>query len=601
MSRAAEASRGRAIEAHRGRAVLALVRVAGAMVLLGMVLGAALTWWLSGVDDRQLAEVWLRQQINRHLNPAAIFQAQQQAGFVITGETAEHFAAMKMLTRAGLAGSVLAVLLATGVTLLVRRQWINAAHRASLDQVKRGNRIATPQELASLLALATKRGSPIMLGGVPVPPEDETRHMLLAGRSGSGKTTALRALVRQIDRRGEHAVIFDADGSYVQFFYRAERGDIILNPWDARSARWNPLADVRDIADARRIAAVLVPKPAGLTEGAIWYEQARAVLAQVMVHLVQQGRAGLDDLAAMLTGASIDELRTVVAGTPAARAFEPGAEKATASVVFMLTGAANIVATLASVDPAAPAFSFDRFYRELDRHDGLAPMIFLAAPRRVREAAAPIIAAWVDAAASAILQRPLDTAPKAWLFLDELASLPPIQSLLVLLPEGRKYHACVVLAFQTIAQLVQAYGQEGAQVVAGQTATQLIMGVDTATAKWGVELLGTVEVENQRPTETLGSDQDGRGSLATTRERKSLVIDAELMNLPIGQAYLRISGQPLALVTIDPPSDMPTIAPSEVPVAPAIGQTSTPSATPPNTAAPRIEDRDDWLTTGGPF
>lgn len=597
MSRAVEASRGRTIEAHRGRAVLALVRVAGAMALLGMALGTALVWWLSGSDDRLLTEVWLRQQISRHLNPVAIFQAQQQAGLLVAGETAEHLAAMKMLTRAGLAGSVLAVLLATGVTLLVRRQWINAAHKTSRDQVKRGNRIATAQELASLLALATKHGSPIMLGGVPVPPGDEARHMLLAGKSGSGKTTALRAIVRQIVRRGEHALVFDADGSYVRFFYRAERGDIILNPWDARSARWNPLADVRDIADARRIAAVLIPKPAGLTEGMIWYEQARAVLAQVMVHLVGEGRAGLDDLAAMLTSASVDDLRAVVAGTPAARAFEPGAEKATASVVFMLTGAANIVATLASVDPSAPAFSFDRFYRELDHHDGPAPMIFLSAPRRVREAAAPVVAAWVDAAASAILQRPLDTAPKAWLFLDELASLPPIQSLLVLLPEGRKYHACAVLAFQSIAQLRQTYTDHGAEIITGQTATQLLMAVgDTATAKWGVDLLGTVEVENQRPTETLGSDQDGRGSLATTRERKTLVIDAELMNLAIGQAYLRVSGK-LALVTIDPPQDMPAIAPDEVPVAPAIGKTATPSTPAP---ASRIEDRDDWLT-GGPF
>ncbi|MGJ0239445.1 type IV secretion system DNA-binding domain-containing protein [uncultured Novosphingobium sp.] len=218
--------------------------------------------------------------------------------------------------------------------------------------------------------------------------------MLLAGRSGSGKTTALRQIVRQIAQRGEHALVFDADGSYVECFYRPDRGDIILNPWDQRSARWNPLADVHDIADARRIAAVLVPKPTGLSEGTIWYEQART---------------GLDDLAAMLTGASVDELRTV--------------------------------ATLASVPASAAPFSFDRFYRELDWHDGPAPMIFLVAPRRVREAAAPIVAAWVDAAASAIFQRPLDTAPKAWLVLDELASLPPIQSLLSLLPEGRKFHA----------------------------------------------------------------------------------------------------------------------------------------------------------------
>lgn len=112
----------------------------------------------------------------------------------------------------------------------------------------------------------------------------------------------LRALVQQIAARGEHALIFDADGSYTQRFYRPERGDIILNPWDRRSARWNPLGDVRDLADARRIAAVLIPKPQGLTEGAIWYEQARAVLAQLMLHLVRRG-AGLDDFAAMLARA----------------------------------------------------------------------------------------------------------------------------------------------------------------------------------------------------------------------------------------------------------------------------------------------------------
>jgi type IV secretory pathway TraG/TraD family ATPase VirD4 len=494
---------------------------------------------------------------------------------------------MTLLWHMLFAGITFAVPLATGVTLLVRRLWINAARKAALDQVLRGNRVATAQELAALTAFARKHGAPIMLGGVAIPTGDETRHMLLAGRSGSGKTTALR----QIAQRGEHALVFDADGSYVERFYQLGRGDIILNPWDRRSARWNPLTDVHDIADARRIAAVLVPKPQGLSEGAIWYEQARAVLAQVMVHLVGQGRTGL---AAMLTGASVDELRTVVAGMPAARAFEPGAEKATASVLFMLTGAASIVATLASVPASAAPFSFDRFYRELDRHEGLAPMVFLAAPRRVREAAAPIVAAWVDAAASTIFQRPLDTAPKAWLVLDELASLPPMQSLLSLLPEGKKFHACIVIAFQSIAQLQQAYGQEGTQVVTGQTATQVLMATgDTATAKWAVDLLGTVEVETQRPTDTLGADKDGRGSLATARERKTLVIDAELAGLGIGQAYLRLSNHPPGLVAIDPPEDLPAIAPDHIPVTPALARVAT-ASTP--ALASRIEDRDDWWT-----
>lgn len=594
MSRSVEASRGRAIEAHRGRAVLALVRIAGAMALVGMALGAMLAWSLSSTEVQHLSEMWLRQQIYQHLNPAAIFQTRQPIPARSLGETPEHFAAMVLLWRMLIAGLAIAVPTTMGVPVLVRAHWIDAARKASLDHVKRGNRVATAQELTSLLAFATKHRTPILLGGVPIPPQDEARHMLLAGKSGSGKTTALRALVSGIAERGEHAIVFDADGSYVEHFYREDRGDILLNPWDARSGRWNPLADVHDIADARRVAAILIPKPKGLTEGAVWYEQARAVLAQVMLHLARQGCTGLNDLAAMLTGATIDELRGIVAGTPAARAFEPGAEKASASVAFMMTEAASIVTMLAAIPASAAAFSFDAFYRELDKHGGAKPMIFLAAPRRVREAAAPIVAAWIDAAASAVLQRPLDTAPKAWFILDELASLPPVQSLFVLLPEGRKYHACVVIAFQSIGQLHQAYGQDGSQVVTGQTATQLLMAVgDSATAKWGVELLGTVEVETQRPTETLGGDKGGRGSLAVTRERKTLVIDAELMGLAVGQAYLRLSGYPPALVAIRPPQDVSVIAPALVPAMPVIGRAVLASAP---VSVSRIEDRDDWWT-----
>ncbi|GAA3693679.1 hypothetical protein GCM10022268_00730 [Sphingomonas cynarae] len=239
-----------------------------------------------------------------------------------------------------------------------------------------------------------------------------------------------------------------------------------------RTARWNPLADVHDLADAQRIAAVIIPKPKAVSEAAIWYEQVRAVVARIMLRLVREGRADLTILAAQLAAASVDELRAIVAGTPAGRAFEPGADKAASSVAFMLTGAADIIGILASVPDNAPFFSFDKFYQALDQHEGAKPFVFLAAPSRARESAAPVVTAWVDAAAAAILQRPIDTATNAWLMLDEVASLPPIQSLLTLLPLGRKYHACITLAFQSIAQLRQTYGNESAEVVTGQTATQ---------------------------------------------------------------------------------------------------------------------------------
>jgi type IV secretory pathway TraG/TraD family ATPase VirD4 len=597
---ALEASRGRAIDARRARAALTLARVAVAVALIGMIIGAMLVWLTAGADDRQLAETWLRSRLYQNVNPAGIFEAQQLGAVPSTIVSPEHVAAMHMLRRMLAAGIMIALPLAAGLTMLVRHHWIEAARKAALDQVLRGSRIATAQELASLVAPGKFKGQPLRIGGVPIPPQDEARHMLLAGKSGSGKTTALHALVREIEGRGECALIFDPDGSYVQHFYRPGRGDVILNPWDTRSARWNPLADVAGLADAYRVAAILLPKPANLSESSIWYDQARAVVAHILHHLVQTGNTSLAELTAMLNTASAEALRRITAGTPAARVFEAGGERATASVLFMMTLAARTVSMLAAVPEKAAPFSFDAFYTALADHDGARPFIFLAAPRRYREAAAPIIAAWIDAAASAILQREPGHAPNAWLFLDELASLPPIQSLLTLLPEGRKHRACTVIAFQSIAQLRQTYGNEGTEVITGQTATQIFMAVgDSATAKWAVELVGMVEVEHQRASETLRPDKDGHGSLAVHRERKSLVIDAELTGLPIGEAFLRLAGYPIARVRIEPPKAMPTIAPAFLPAPTAL--TPIPSNTTPPAQPSRIEDREDWLGIGGLF
>jgi len=606
MNRAIEASRGRVIEAHRSNAVMTLLRVAAVGGLLGMVLGTALTWATISAGDRVLAQVWLRHEINERLNPAAMLQAQQSpptyTGFGVPASP-EQVAATGMLHRLGYIGVPFAVLLAIGLPTLLGRQWIKASREAARDQVKRGNRIVTPQELASRLAWTRKTGAPIELGGVPLPPENETRHLLAVGQSGSGKSTALRGIVRQIAARGDHALVYDPDGSYIGSFYNAARGDIILNVWDARTARWNPLADIADPADAYRLAAILLPLPKGRGDNDIWYDQARAVIARIIYRFVREGRTDLDQLATTLTVANIDELRELVARTEAARAFEPGAERASSSVAFMLSQPARIVAMLAAVPTSAQTFSFDAFYAALDQHEGDRPFIFLTAPRRYRDAGLPVVTAWLDAAASAILQRDTNAPCRAWLILDELPSLPPITSLMTLFPEGRKYGAAITIAFQSVAQLRDKYGEEGVHIITGQTSTQLIMSVgDHPTATWAVELCGTVEVENQRTTESLDGNAKGeRGSFATHRERNSLIIDSEVTGLATGQAYLRLSGYPLARVTIDPGPTMPDIAPAWVPapvtmpdIAPVSGDT-TPAR--PHIEV-RIEDGDDWLTAG---
>ena len=75
----------------------------------------------------------------------------------------------------------------------------------------------------------------VALAGVPLTLEDETMHIAAIGATGSGKSTALRALIAGASRRGDRQVVADPDGSALSIFHRP--GDIILNPYDARCTR----------------------------------------------------------------------------------------------------------------------------------------------------------------------------------------------------------------------------------------------------------------------------------------------------------------------------------------------------------------------------
>lgn len=75
----------------------------------------------------------------------------------------------------------------------------------------------------------------VTLAGVPLSREDETMHVAAIGATGSGKSTALRALMADAIRRGDRQVVADPDGAAMSAFF--EPGDVILNPFDRRCAR----------------------------------------------------------------------------------------------------------------------------------------------------------------------------------------------------------------------------------------------------------------------------------------------------------------------------------------------------------------------------
>ena len=89
----------------------------------------------------------------------------------------------------------------------------------------------------------------------------ECEHFLITGSPGAGKSTLIRHLLGQVAERGQSAIVIDPDCEFVQEFYHEARGDVVLNPLDARCPFWSPWLEFREgslTMDAEAMAASLI-------------------------------------------------------------------------------------------------------------------------------------------------------------------------------------------------------------------------------------------------------------------------------------------------------------------------------------------------------
>ena len=80
------------------------------------------------------------------------------------------------------------------------------------------------------------------------------------GDTGAGKSAIMNQLLLQIRDRNEGAVIYDPAMEYLPQFYDPARGDIILNPLDARSPFWSPSSEIVNEAEALTVATSMFPE-----------------------------------------------------------------------------------------------------------------------------------------------------------------------------------------------------------------------------------------------------------------------------------------------------------------------------------------------------
>ena len=114
-----------------------------------------------------------------------------------------------------------------------------------------------------------------------IPQQAEGQHIELIGDTGVGKSRLIYQLLVQIRERGHSAIVYDPACEFVQRFYDPSRGDIILNPLDARCPYWGPSEELRRRAEAKAIAASLY-QPTTDKKGEFFTETPQKIFAHLL-------------------------------------------------------------------------------------------------------------------------------------------------------------------------------------------------------------------------------------------------------------------------------------------------------------------------------
>ena len=447
-------------------------------------------------------------------------------------------------------GSVAGFVLGVGGLRFIGRNMTNQGRDTMADRVLSGTRVVKEGALAAITGKEAA-GDELRIGVIPLPRRIETRHFAFLGTTGSGKTTALRQMLDAIEARGEAALVYDTSGEFIANYYQPERGDIILNPFDARCAFWSPFDEISLPADAERIARQLVSETSSQDDD-VWLETSRILVANMLRSLWSEGNCRLEALLEALQIKSKDQLKQWLLHTSSARTFADDADRATGSVLFMLAKAANLIQFLRVDDGGAARFAFRNFIAGLDTHQGPKPWIFVPRKEDYFEAAKPLMACWLECAASAVLGLPPSPQRRIWFVLDELADLPKVDNLARLLPEGRKFGAAIVLTFQALGQMRNRYGENIAEAMLACCNTKLFLQtVDRETRAWASQTIGDCEMELRTSTDTLSFGGDvPRTTLATQRHFRPAVLESELRLEPHHGFLLLPDGMPVARIRL---------------------------------------------------
>jgi hypothetical protein len=358
-----------------------------------------------------------------------------------------------------------------------------------------------------------------------IPARAENQHILAIGDTGSGKTSVIRQLAFRVQERGECAVIYDPAGEFIRQFYNEVRGDIVLNPQDARMPYWNPADEVDDEPEALTLAESFYQPD--VTQNEFFIDSPQKIFAYL---ISRRPKPRPEDLVEWM--ATKHAIETKLRDTEYAVLVDQTAGPQRAGVLSSLNKISNTLRMLPTVADHPVAEWTARAWAE--KRKG---WIFLTSNTTTRKAIRPLHCVWLDMLVMHLLSARRPDQKRVWFLIDELATLQKLPQLHTALTENRKSENPVVLGFHGRSQLEARYGKD-AEVMLSMPATKIFFRTDEArAAKWISDTIGEVEIERLRETHYEGGARAKNFTLERVRE--PLVMPSEIQGLVDLSAYLK--------------------------------------------------------------
>ncbi len=474
----------------------------------------------------------------------------------------------------------------TSFLMIIFIIWSIFGKKAKATTLLRGGAILKAKEVASILG--SKGGaSHIRIGDMPLVKDSETKHILITGATGTGKTNLFHTILPQVRLKNQPALVIDQTGEMVERYYDKARGDIIFNPFDPRSHEWDFWSEIDKLPRLNSLASSIFSNSKSLD--AMWNNSSKQVFIDCVTVIKNEANdrnesPSIAELYKLISSTPLKEASQRLQGYASSSLLSPAGDRTAMSIRSNTIAFLNWLEYLPETNVntqthANPKFTIKDWIADTARgeqnpnphrcphskqnqkrdnaiNDAVnSRWLFITSSPEERTMMKPLQSLLLDLAVLSIQQLQPSKDRRFWIIADELASLKKLDILPQSLAELRKYGGCIMTALQSLNQLYEIYGQNNASTMFGQFGTKLMFRTSEPTiAKMISEMFGSIEYKEQQQNTSYGAHEHRDGISYTEQERrKALVTVDDLASLADLECFVELPEPSVRIARIKMP------------------------------------------------